>query len=107
MYTYSIFKKEKSNLENELNTIFLKNREFLYDNLHEKYPILCRTLIYITTHIETFLIYKNKDYVSKEFMDTFYENKYYNEALFSVLKINLFSSTQILVNMIRNLFGSL
>ena len=107
IYTYSIFKKEKSNLEKELNTIFLKNRQFLYDNLYQKHPILCRTLIYITTHIETFLIYKNKDYVSKEFMDTFYENKYYNEALFSVLKIDLFSSTQVLVNMIRNLFGSL
>ncbi len=103
MYTYSILnKKEKSNLENELNQIFLKNREFLYDNLHEKYPILCRTLIYITTHIETFLIYKNKDYVSKKFIDTFYENKYYNEGLFSVLKIDLFSSTHVLVKMIKD-----
>jgi hypothetical protein len=111
MYTYYILNKknkckeanlEKSNLENELNTIFLKNREFLYDHLYQKHPILCRTLIYITTHIETFLIYKNKDYVSKEFMDTFYENKYYNEALFSVLKIDLFSSTQVLVKMIKD-----
>jgi hypothetical protein len=115
IYTYYILKKEKKEknkkrveeenilkLEKELKRIFLKNREFLYDNLHEKYPILCRTLIYITTHIETFLIYKNKDYVSKEFIDDFYENKYYNETLFSVLKIDLFNSTHFLVNMIKN-----
>lgn len=108
MYTYYILKEErktnfeKSKLEEQLNTIFLKNREFLYDNLHKKYPILCRTLIYITIHIESFLIYKNKDYISKEFMNTFYQNKYYNEGLFSVLKIDLFSSTHVLVNMIKD-----
>ncbi len=111
IYTYYILKKEKKKkikeennrlkLENELKRIFLKNREFLYDNLNEKHPILCRTLIYITTHIETFLVYKNKEYVSKDFMDTFYEHKYYNEALFSVLKIDLFNSTQVLVNMLK------
>ena len=115
IYTYYILKKEKKEknkkrveeenilkLEKELKRIFLKNREFLYDNLHDKYPILCRTLIYITTHIETFLVYKNKDYVSKEFIDDFYENKYYNETLFSVLKIDLFNSTHVLVNMIKD-----
>lgn len=104
IYTYLINQNPQNTslLESELEKIFLKNRIFLYDYLHESHPILCKTLIYITTHIETFLVYKNKEYVSKMFMSKFYEDKYYDETLFSVLKIDLFSSTMILVNLLKN-----
>ncbi len=105
IYTYLINQNPKNTslFESELEKIFLKNRIFLYDYLHEAHPMLCKTLIYITTHIETFLVYKNKEYVSKKFMDTFYEDKYYDEALFSVLKIDLFSCTMILVNLLKKI----
>ncbi len=89
-------------LENEIDKIFIKTREFLYDNLYNSSPILCRTLMYLNMHIETFLIYKNSKYLSKNYVTKFYENKYYNEELFNVLKIDLFSSTNVLVNIMKD-----
>jgi hypothetical protein len=102
IYTYEIKNQNKNQLESEIKNIFEKYKLFLYESLYEKHPLLCRTLIYITMHIEVFLIYKNKKYVSKEFYEEFFEDKYYNSEMFEVLKMDLFSSTTILVNMLKN-----
>ncbi len=101
IYTYEIKNQNKSLLESEIKNIFEKYKLFLYESLYEKNPLLCRTLIYITLHIEVFLIYKNKQYVSKEFYEEFFEHKYYNSEMFEVLKLDLFSSTMILVNLLK------
>lgn len=101
IYTYEIKNKNISLLESEISNIFKKYKLFLYESLYEAHPLLCRTLIYITLHIETFLIYKNKKYVSKEFYESFFENKYVSPQMFEVLKLDLFSSTMILVNVLK------
>ncbi len=102
IYTYEIKNQNKVQLESEIKNIFEKYKLFLYESLYEKHPLLCRTLMYITLHIEVFLIYKNKKYISKEFYEEFFEHKYYNSEMFEVLKMDLFSSTMILVNMLKN-----
>jgi hypothetical protein len=101
IYTCEIKNQNKSLLESEIKNIFEKYKFFLYESLYEKHPLLCRTLIYITLHIEVFLIYKNKQYVSKEFYEEFFEHKYYNSEMFEVLKLDLFSSTTVLVNLLK------
>ncbi len=101
IYTYEIYKKNIPKMECEIMRIFEKYKLFLYERLYESHPILCRTLIYITMHIETFLMYKNKEYLSQQFYESFFENKYYHPQMFEVLKVDLFSSTLILVNLLK------
>ncbi len=103
IYTYIIEAEERdhSRFETEMSHLFDKIFQYIYENTHETHPLLCRTWIYIMMHIQVFLVYKNRKYVSEEYVKRYFQNKYYHLEMFESLKVDLFSSTQILLNLCK------
>ena len=107
MYTYTIEEeshhenKGNSRFEKEMTHLFHKIFHYIYTNTHETHPLLCRTWIYLMMHIQVFLVYKNRKYVSETYVKRYFQNKYYYYEMFESLKVDLFSSTQILVNVCK------
>ncbi len=93
--------RDHSRFETEMSHLFDKIFQYIYENTHDTHPLLCRTWIYIMMHIQVFLVYKNRKYVSEEYVKRYFQNKYYHLEMFESLKVDLFSSTQILLNLCK------
>ncbi len=98
--------KSSVELEAKIQRIFEKTKYEIYQLLHKEEPLLCSIWIYILLHIETFLVYKNRKYLSETFLQTFFQNKYYKPEVFDLLQIDLFSSTTILLKLLHKWISS-
>jgi hypothetical protein len=88
-------------METTVENMFLKNIEFLYDRLHARRPILCRTLVYLLLHVHAFLVYKNRTFLSAPFRERYYARLYYDENLLCLFRCDLFESTRFLERIVR------